>query len=256
MLPIINQFVYRPDATFAPAGFTPAQLSLAYEEVSLQTADAITLSAWYLPAPQPRHALLYCHGNAGDIRDWVHAAPPFLEAGCSLLIFDYRGYGRSQGKPSEEGLALDGEAAWAWLGRRAESENLPPSILGKSLGSAVAIHAATAPSMGTHQPPARLILDSAFTSMREVVAANASFVPRRMIPPLFESLDKVADITCPTLIIHGGRDTLVPLAMGRRLYDALTCPKRLHVVEAAGHNDISSFPEYYQQIMAFLDDLP
>ncbi len=246
IISLINQFVYRPDATFAPPGFTPAHLSLAYEEVTVTTADGTALSGWWLPAPRADHALLYCHGNAGDIRDWVHAAPPFIEAGCSLLLFDYRGYGRSQGAPSEEGLYLDGEAVWRWLQHRAHEEGLPASILGKSLGSAVAIHAAI------QSPPASLILDSAFTSMREVVAGNLPMAPKGMIPRLFESLAKIPQVSCPTLFIHGGMDMLVPLAHGRRLYDALPGQKAFHLIEHAGHNDISAYPEYHRQILAFL----
>jgi fermentation-respiration switch protein FrsA (DUF1100 family) len=245
---LINQFVYRPDATFAPADFTPTDLGLTYETVAVETADGVTLSGWYLPAAQPRHALLYCHGNAGDIRDWVHAAPPFLAAGCSLLIFDYRGYGASQGQPSEHGLYLDGEAVWQWLQNRAGAEQLPASILGKSLGSAVAIHVAA------RTPPASLILDSALTSMREVVALNAPWLPRAMIPKLFESLPSVPQITCPTLVIHGRQDSLVPLSQGQLIFEALSGPKFLHIIDQAGHNDISGFPGYHQRIIQFLVD--
>jgi len=248
VLPLINQFVYRPDATYAAAGFTPADLGLVYEDVAIQTADGLTLSAWYLPAGDPRHALLYCHGNAGDIRDWVHAAPPFLRAGISVLIWDYRGYGRSQGRPSEEGLYLDGEAVWAWLKDRATAWALPASILGKSLGSAVAVHLAAG------DQPARLVLDSAFTSMREIVALNAPWAPANQIPELFESLKLVPKITSPTLVLHGGRDTLVPPDHGRRIYEAITAPKTMHVIDAAGHNDISTFPAYQQTIEAFLNE--
>lgn len=244
---VINQFVYRPDATSSPAGLTPADLSLVYEEVDVTAADGVRLSGWYLPASQPRHALLYCHGNAGDIRDWVYAAPPFLDAGISLLIWDYRGYGSSQGKPSEEGLYLDGEAMWRWLRERSEKEGLPASILGKSLGSAVAIHAAL------DQPPFRLILDSALASMREVVAGVATWIPKAAIPLMFESLAKVPALTCPTLLLHGGRDSLVPLHHGQRLYQAVTAPKQLHIIEPAEHNNISMYPEYYRQIEAFLE---
>ena len=86
--PILNQFVYRPDATAAPEGFTPADMGLAYEPVTMETADGVTLSSWYLPAENATQALLYCHGNAGDIRDWVQAAPPFVEAGVSVLVWD------------------------------------------------------------------------------------------------------------------------------------------------------------------------
>lgn len=246
MLSLINQFVYRPDATFAPAGFTPSDLGLAYEEAAIETADGLALSGWYLPARDAHHALLYCHGNGGDIRDWVHAAPPFLEAGISVLMWDYRGYGRSQGAPSEAGLYLDGESAWAWLKRKAGGDGLTASILGKSLGSAVGIHLAVS------DPPARLILDSAFTSMREVVALNATWLPAAALPRLFESLDLAPRIACPTLLIHGGRDELVPPSHGRRIFEALTCPKHLHVIPAAGHNDISAFSDYQRQIGDFL----
>jgi fermentation-respiration switch protein FrsA (DUF1100 family) len=252
MLNLINQFVYRPDATYAPDGFTPADLNLTYEDLTIPTADGITISAWYLPAAEPHHALLYCHGNAGDIRDWVHAAPPFVDAGCSLLLLDYRGYGRSEGSPSEEGLYLDGAAAWRWIQDRASAEGIPASILGKSLGSAVGIH------LAARQQPASLILDSAFTSMREVVArvASSSFpiLPNFSIPKLYESLEEVPGIACPTLVIHGGQDDLVPLEQGERIFQTLRGSKALKVIKSAGHNDISIFPEYHRSIVAFLAD--
>jgi len=248
MLNVINQFVYRPDATFSPAGFTPAELGLAYEEVTVQTTDSVSLSGYYFPAPRATQALLYCHGNAGDIRDWAHAAPPFVESGISLLIWDYRGYGRSEGQPTEEGLYLDGEAVWRWLENRAETEGLPASVLGKSLGSAVGIH------LAGKERPLSLILDSAFTSMREVVALHASWVPGSLIPKLYESLERAPQIACPTLLLHGGRDMLVPLEQGRRLFDAIQSPKVMKVLPEAGHNDISGFDEYYQAIMEFLAD--
>ncbi|MGB3717904.1 MAG: alpha/beta hydrolase [Candidatus Promineifilaceae bacterium] len=248
MLPIINQFVYRPDATFARPGFSPAALGLEYEEVSPETADGLVLSGWYLPAMEPTHALLYCHGNAGDIRDWVHAAPPFVEAGVSVLIFDYRGYGRSQGSPSEEGLYQDGEAVWSWLEKRALKEGVPASILGKSLGSAVACH------LAARKQPVSLVLDSAFTSMREVVARNVPWAPPGTIPKLFESLERAPEISCPALVLHGGRDSLVPPEQGRRLFQALNGPKAMREIGPAGHNDISLYPEYQRWILEFLTD--
>jgi fermentation-respiration switch protein FrsA (DUF1100 family) len=248
MLPIINQFVYRPDATFAAPGFTPAALGLDYEEITPETKDGIVLSGWYLPAAQPKHALLYCHVNAGDIRDWVHAAPPFVAAGISILIWDYRGFGKSQGSPSEEGLYLDGEAVWSWLKSKANEEGVPASILGKSLGSAVACH------LAVDGQPAGLVLDSAFTSMREVVAQNVPWVPAHTLPKLFESLELAPKIDCPTLVIHGGRDMLVPMEQGRILYEALNGPKEMRVIDSAGHNDISIYPEYTRWLVEFLRD--
>jgi fermentation-respiration switch protein FrsA (DUF1100 family) len=255
MLSLINQFVYRPDATFSPPDSNPAELGLTFEDVSIQTADGVTLSAWYLPAAGAKHTLMYCHGNAGGIGDWMHAAPPFVQSGVTLLIWDYRGYGRSEGQPSEEGLYLDGEAVWAWLKTRADAEGLPASILGKSLGSAVAIHVAAKTAHGEDGPDS-LILDSAFTSMREVVitiaTASGVWLPKSTVPKLFESLDRVHEVSCPTLVIHGGNDTLVPLAQGRHLYEKLAAQKSMKVIQPAGHNDISAYPEYHSSILTFL----
>lgn len=249
MLRLINQFVYRPEATFTEPDFTPAKLGLVYEAVDVTTADGVKLSAWYFPAATPRRALLYCHGNAGNIRDWTPAMPPLLEMGCSVLLFDYRGYGRSQGQPSEDGLYLDGEAAWAWVRQRARQDGLPAVILGKSLGTAVAIHAAL------QQPPHALILDSAFTSMREIAMSVTPWLPDGMLPPLYESGQKVAKLTCPTLLIHGREDTLVPVSHSQRLYDTLTATKTLRIIESAGHNDVSGYLAYDEAIEAFLDEI-
>lgn len=254
MLPLINQFVYRPDATSAPTDFTPADLGLDYKEVDIESEDGVTLSAWYLPAQgsQPTAALLYCHGNAGDIRDWVHATPPFIKAGVSVLIWDYRGYGRSKGEPSEEGLYRDGEAAWQWLLQRATADGLAATLLGKSLGSAVATHIAANYAGGDGNPSA-LILDSAFTSMRQVIA-NVAPVPLNVLPELYENIERVAAVTCPTLVVHGGQDQLVSLDQARRIYEALTASKAWRIVKQAGHNDLAAYPQYHRWLLAFLED--
>lgn len=249
MLSLVNRFVYRPDATFAPSDLTPQHLSLPYENVPLHTEDGLNLAGWYLPAADPRYTLLYCHGNAGSIRDWIHAAPPFLAMDCSLLLWDYRGYGDSEGEPSEEGLYRDAHAAWRWLQQRAADEELPAFILGKSLGSAVATQLVAAGSN-----PTGLILDSAFTSMRAVIAANVPAFPMDALPQLYESLVHASIITGPTLVIHGAADSLVPLAQGKRIYAALQGPKAMKVIGGAEHNDLVRFPEYHASIAAFLRD--
>jgi fermentation-respiration switch protein FrsA (DUF1100 family) len=153
-------------------------------------------------------------------------------------------------------LYLDGLAAWSWLKRRADKEGLKASILGKSLGSAVAIHVAAeaAKEDGPVPMPDSLVLDSAFTSMREVVAGNVPVSVRLLIPKLFESLARMPEIRCPTLVVHGAADMLVPLEQGERLFAALTAPKTLRVITGAGHNDLTMSREYHPWILDFIAD--
>lgn len=248
LTPVIRKFVFRPDATYAPADTTPADMNLAYEDVPLRTADGLNLSAWFMMASEPRGALLYLHGNAGNLCDWVHAVDRFVWAGFHVLLVDYRGYGRSEGKPTEEGLYLDAEAAWRWLAERTGDTALPRYVLGKSLGSGVATHLAAREAM------AGLILDSPFTSMREVVALHARPLPSAIVPRMFESLAKADKINAPTLILHGDDDELIPVSHGIRLYEKIAGPKALGIIPGARHNDIASFPEYHRGIVAFLSD--
>jgi fermentation-respiration switch protein FrsA (DUF1100 family) len=248
--PLIDRVLYRPELTQAPRGETPAALGLNYEDVAFTAADGIRLTGWYVWGRAPRHALLYCHGNAGNRRDWVYAAPELVAAGCAVLVWDYRGYGDSQGRPSERGLGLDGEAAWGWLKARAARDGLPASILGKSLGSAVAIHLCA-----TEQPRC-LILDSAFASMREVVMSKAPFLPALAVPRRFESIERAAAIECPTLLLHGAQDALVPPEHAARLHAVVTAPKFLRLIPGVGHNDIHESHEYHNWIKLFLDDPP
>jgi fermentation-respiration switch protein FrsA (DUF1100 family) len=246
LAPIINRIIYQPGMTAAHAGFTPAALSVDFEAVELVTVDGVTITGWYMKAPDPRGLVLYLHGNAGNRRDWAQIAPEFVGRGYNLFLPDYRGYGDSQGKPSEQGLFRDGDAAWAWLNERAEREGLPAYILGKSLGSGVATYLAA-----THSP-AGLILDSAFTSMSEVIAHHARWLPRFLIPSLFQSLARAEHIACPTLVLHGDQDDLVPLTHGLQLYDRLHAPKALGVIPGAGHNDIDTYESYTRWVMSFL----
>jgi len=246
LAPIINRIIYQPGMTAATPGFTPAALSIDFEDVQLVAADGVAITGWYMKAPAPRGSLLYLHGNAGNRRDWAQVAPDFINQGYNLLLLDYRGYGDSQGKPSEQGLFRDGDAAWVWLKARTEREGLPAYVLGKSLGSGVATYLAATYS------PAGLILDSAFTSMSQLIAHHARWLPRFLIPSLFQSLARAESITCPTLVLHGDRDELVPLAHGLSLYNKLQAPKALGVIPGADHNDIDAYDSYWRWVADFL----
>jgi uncharacterized protein len=245
---LVNRLIYRPELTEARKEFTPDDLSLLFEDVTFVTQDEIRLTGWYVFGRKPQHALLYCHGNAGNRRDWINAAPDLVAMGCGVLVFDYRGYGDSDGRPSESGLYLDGEAAWAWLKGRADTEGIPASILGKSLGSAVAVH------VSSRAQPHCLILDSAFTSMDEVIRARVPWLARILIPRRYASIEKVPLIDCPTLVLHGERDKLVPPVHALRLYGALRAPKIMRMIEGVGHNDIDSSYQYHNWVKCFLAD--
>lgn len=247
LTPIINRIIYQPGMTAADAGFTPAALSILYEDVQLVTEDRVPITGWYMKSPKPRGTVLYLHGNAGNRRDWAQAVPEFVGQGYNLFVLDYRGYGDSQGKPSEKGLYRDGDAAWAWLAERSRQEGVPAYILGKSLGSGVASY------LAARYSPAGLILDSAFTAMHDVIAVHAGWLPRFLTPKLYDSLARIGNITCPTLVIHGDCDDLVPLAQGLTLYRNLRAPKVLAIIPGAGHNDIDAFDSYTRWVVGFMN---
>ena len=247
LTPIINRIIYQPGMTAASADFTPATLSLLYEDIQLVTEDSVKITGWYLKSPAPRGSVLYLHGNAGNRRDWAQVAPEFVDRNYNLFVLDYRGYGDSQGKPSEKGLYRDGAAAWAWLTERSRQEGVPAYILGKSLGSGVASY------LAARHAPAGLILDSAFTAMHDLIAVHARWLPRFLTPKLYNSLARIGNITCPTLVVHGERDDLVPLAQSLTLYRNLRAPKALVIIQGAGHNDVDSFDSYWRWVAGFLN---
>ena len=174
-------------------------------------------------------------------------AAHFAREGLDTLLFDYRGYGRSEGKPSEEGLYLDGEAAWRWAAERRQ----PVILYGESLGGAVAIE------LAVRHPPALLVAQSTFTSLREMAAATVPF-GGLLARQRFSSLEKIRRVAAPVLIVHGDRDELVPYEMGRRLFEAAPGPKQLLTIPGAGHNDVlhRAGAQIAHRIRRLLDEAP
>ena len=181
---------------------------------------------------EPRAHVLLCHGNAGNVGDRVPHAALLCAAGLDVLLFDYRGYGRSSGRASEEGTYDDARAARSALLARPEVNHDRVVYLGESLGGAVAL------ALALEQPPAGLVLMSAFTSIRDMARRHYPIVPPPLVPDAYPSLHRVRDLRAPLLVIHGERDEIVPPLYGEALYDAAPDPKRLHIVEGAGHNDL------------------
>jgi pimeloyl-ACP methyl ester carboxylesterase len=183
-------------------------------------------------APERLGHVLFCHGNGGNIGDRAPHAALLAAAGFDVLLFDYRGYGRSPGRAGEEATYADARAAREAL---LACDGVDPArllYLGESLGAAVALELALA------HPPAGLILQSPFTSIRDIARVHYPFVPRSLVPAAYPSLDRIPRLRAPLLVIHGARDPIVPLMHGEELFHAAPEPKRLEVFPAAAHNDL------------------
>jgi fermentation-respiration switch protein FrsA (DUF1100 family) len=210
---------------------TPAALGMPFEDVVLRAADGVKLHAWFVPAAgKSRGALLYCHGNAGNISHRVELVSVFRKMGLDVLVFDYRGYGRSEGAPSEAGTYLDAQAAWDHLVsvRGARPERIV--LFGKSLGGGVATH------LAAEHPPGALILQSTFTSIPDVGAEHFWWLPIRLIARIkYPSLKTVPGIKCPVLVVHSRADEIIRFRHGERLFAAANEPKEFLEIQG-DHN--------------------
>jgi fermentation-respiration switch protein FrsA (DUF1100 family) len=224
--------------------------SLPFEDAWFTATDRVRLHGWYLPQQSPRAVVLYCHGNAGNLSDWADVVRILHDrVGLALLIFDYRGYGRSEGTPSEDGVVADARAARAWLARRAGLAEGRIVLMGRSLGGGVAVH------LAANDGARALVLESTFTSLPDVGKAHYPWLPARILMQTrLDSLSKIGRYHGPLLQSHGTADRLIPYANGRRLYDAANAPKRFYSIAGGDHNDPQP-PTYYDILTAFLDDL-
>jgi uncharacterized protein len=226
-----RRLIYFPSPGPVPSA---AAVLPTVRDVVLHTEDGIRLGAWYFPAAgdDRRPAVLVCNGNAGDRSMRIELALALNRLGLSVLLFDYRGYGGNPGRPSEEGLAADARAAQAWLAAQPDVDPQRIAYFGESLGAAVAV------GLAVQRPPAALILRSPFTSLADVGAVHYPWLPvRRLLLDRYPSIERIASVHAPLLVIAGDRDDIVPLSLSRRLYDAAVEPKRFVLVPGAGHND-------------------
>lgn len=205
------------------------------EDVFLDTADGVTIHAWHVLSKRPRRAtLLYFHGNAGNLS---HRLGWMLELAEGLSVdvlgVDYRGYGRSQGSPSEAGLYADAEAAWAWITGKKGEPAARVVVYGKSLGGAPACE------LALRHPPAALILQSCFTSIPAMGRHLLPFLPHGLLARhRFDNLEKVGRIDGPKLVVHSEADEVIPFAMGEALARAARPPCTWLPMAGAGHNDL------------------
>jgi uncharacterized protein len=229
---IENQLIYFPPRY--PEGFPPSHLiEPEIEEVWLRTEDGIRINAFYRANPASKQVLLWFHGNAENIGYDLDHLRTFAKIGVSVFAVDYRGYGKSEGKPDEAGVYHDADAAYDYLIQRRHFGAEDIIIYGHSLGGAVAV------DLASRRPCGGLIVQSSFTSLRAMA--------RRMFRlPLieyaaksrFDSIDKIRNVHAPILIVHGTRDEVVPFAMGQQLFAAAPEPKGFYSIDGAGHNNL------------------
>jgi fermentation-respiration switch protein FrsA (DUF1100 family) len=210
----------------------PEDFGLQARDLYFETQDRVKLHGWLFVRDPEAPYLLWCHGNAGNISHRLDNIARLQSVGINVFIFDYRGYGKSEGSPSEQGFYLDGEAAWETLLR--EGPVLPARVVlfGRSLGCAMAA------DLATKVPAAGLILESGFPHLGAMAKVHYPFVfSERFLSGRFDALSRLKRIKMPVLVIHGGRDTIVPIRLGRRLFETAPEPKEWHEIEEADHND-------------------
>ena len=201
---------------------TPQDAGFEYEDVTLETSDGLKLHGWYVPAAKSSGVVLFLHGNAGNISHRLDSIAIFREIGLDTLIIDYRGYGRSQGKPSEKGTYLDAEAAWHYLvsSRGVAADRI--IIFGRSLGGAVAAW------LANQHRPAALIIESSFSSALDMARKLYPFMPVRLITRLeYPVSDYLSQLQCPLLVVHSRDDEMIPFSMAEANYASAAEPKSL-----------------------------
>lgn len=247
-----SRLLYLPEMPSRALMADPGALGLDYQDVALQTDDGVALHGWYVPAPGARRALLFFHGNAGNISHRLDSIRIFHDLGLDVLIIDYRGYGRSEGSPSEQGTYRDAQAAWRYL---IEERGMDPGqivMFGRSLGAAVAAW------LAARHPPGALILESAFRSVPAMAAELYPWLPVRWLARLrYDTEAYVSRVQAPVLVIHSREDEIVPFAHGQAIHEAAGEPKSLLRLRG-GHNDgfMVSADAYRAGLAEFLRRLP
>ena len=242
-----NRAIYYPSKY--PEGFWDIQRAVGATDVWIDTRDGARLNAWWVPREGARWVTLYLHGNAGNISDRAHQIREIVAAGSSILVLDYRGYGKSSGRPTEKGLYIDSEAAFTHLlgmGYRADQI----IVHGESLGTAVAI------DLASRHPCAALILEAPFTSASDVAGTKVPILGPMLIWS-YNSVPKIRSILAPKLFMQGDQDEVIAPRLCQGLYAAAPAPKEFWAVKGAGHNNIldTAGPRYRQKLESFYGEL-
>jgi len=233
-----------------PQGYwQPETFGLKVEDVIFEAPGGVKLHGWFVKNDSAKTTLLWCHGNAGNVTDRLDNLTKFQRLPANVFIFDYRGYGKSEGSPSEAGVYFDAEAAYDFL---LSAKGIKPKeliIFGRSLGGAIAI------DLATKKPCRKLVLESTFTSAADMAKEMFGAIPVQwVVKSGFDSISKIKKLELPVLFFHGNRDGVVPFELGRQLFEAANEPKDFYEIEGAGHNDtyIVGGDAYFEKFREFL----
>jgi len=235
--------------------FFPGRLPAGFvynggEELTIKTNDGEQINALFFRGTE-NGVILYFHGNAGDLSNWQDVYGDFRSTGLSMLIIDYRGYGKSTGTISEKGLYADGQAAMDYLKNELKFNPHDIIVYGRSIGSGIAVETAV-----NNQLKA-LVLEAPFQSLTRFARDRyAWLLPGLYLKFNFDNDKKIKNVKIPVLIIHGTHDEVIPLHYGKALFDAYDGPGKFVAINGATHNNLSDFPEYFLELADFLKNLP
>jgi fermentation-respiration switch protein FrsA (DUF1100 family) len=242
-----SRFLYFPTRTISA---DPDSVGLQFEDVSLVTSDGVRLAGWFIPCNDARGVILFCHGNAGNISHRLDSIMTFHRLGMDVFIFDYRGYGESEGKPTESGTYQDVEAAWQYL---IEERKIGPNriiVFGRSIGGSIAAW------LAQQHRPGGLILESTFTSLRDAAATTYHFpLIKWFVRFDYNTAEYLTGVDCPVLVVHSRDDEIMSFSHGQQLYELATEPKVF--LEITGtHNEgfITSGRHYEEGLDTFISE--
>lgn len=243
-----NNLIYYPDKEVS---YTPSSVGLDYEEVWLTTNDGVRIHGWYVPTDQARGTILFSHGNAGNISGRMETLRIFHQLNMNVLMYDYRGYGKSEGKTNEQGTYSDALAVWEYLINEQQKSPDTIVIMGRSLGGGVSAW------LATQTNPAALILESTFTSATDLAQELYPFVPARWLMEIeYPTRQYIKNLGVPKLILHSRDDELIPFHHGEELYTSTIEPKEFFEMQGNhGGGHIITGSEYTDALDRFLNTI-
>ena len=231
---------------------TPADADIAFKDLEITTSDGVRLHGWWMEHASPRAAVIYWHGNGGNLSLWLDVLVDLHRRGFSVLAVDYRGYGASEGRPTEQGLYRDARAATEYYQAHLRRTGTPTFYWGRSLGCAVASYAARMSS------PDALILESPFPDVRSLFAGNPVMTVLGLFASYrFPTTEHLEDYRGPLLVLHGDADSIIPFHAGQRVYESAPTRRKTFVaLHGADHNDVHArHPDYWPRLDTFIDGL-